>query len=423
MALDEKKARAAVMKVFEFNKGRMVSILIHLGDRLDLFNTLGYEYMGRFVTTDELAGSTKYARRWLMEWLRGMAAAQVLDYQEGTDETEGFRLSQEWTQVLANEKDSLIFSAGDFTGLVPNELSDGLVHAFRTGIGMSYRAMSIVTGGVQAVTTKRMLAAWTKLKLCQEILPVLAGGNLVDMVLKRKGIRILDMGCGAGVGAIAMGQAFPNAQVHGVDPDESALEIARADAAAAGVSNVEFSAEKGEDIDRQEYYDFACCLDIVHDCPFPDKILRAICTALKPGGTLLIKDIRSTGSFPEDLRTLPSLPLLYGYSVTACLSSATSEPGGMGLGTVGFSPPVAERMVREAGFGHFLQHNFRDPVNLYYECQKVGKEQSLSKLRPAATCAIDLSGSPGPLSCACGQLGYHASFNPKYRPASGSARL
>ena len=59
--------------------------------------------------------------------------------------------------------------------------------------------------------------------------------------------------------------------------------------------------------------------------------------------------------------------MLYASSVTSCMSCALSEPGGLGLGTLGFHPGLAEDMVRAAGFGHFYQHDFKDPANLYYE--------------------------------------------------------
>ena len=62
------------------------------------------------------------------------------------------------------------------------------------------------------------------------------------------------------------------------------------------------------------------------------------------------------------------LAMLYGFSVSTCMSSALSEPGGMGLGTLGFSPPVAQRICGEAGFLNFTMHDFKDPANLYYEC-------------------------------------------------------
>ena len=56
--------------------------------------------------------------------------------------------------------------------------------------------------------------------------------------------------------------------------------------------------------------------------------------------------------------------MLYGFSVSACMSAALSEEGGAGLGTLEFNPEGAEKMVREAGF---TMHDFEDPENLYYE--------------------------------------------------------
>ena len=39
--------------------------------------------LGKLATTDELAAATHLHRRWLMEWLRGMAAAGILEYEKG----------------------------------------------------------------------------------------------------------------------------------------------------------------------------------------------------------------------------------------------------------------------------------------------------------------------------------------------------
>ena len=94
--------------------------------------------------------------------------------------------------------------------------------------------------------------------------------------------------------------------------------------------------------------------------------IAAIRQALSPDGTWLIKDIRSQPRFEDNLGH-PMLAMLYGFSVSACMSSALAEPGGAGLGTLGFNPEVAERMVREAGFTRFVTHDFEDPTNLYYE--------------------------------------------------------
>ena len=81
----------------------------------------------------------------------------------------------------------------------------------------------------------------------------------------------------------------------------------------------------------------------------------------------MIKDIKSTGSFKKNLETMGNLPMIYGFSLSMCLASATSTPDGMGLGTTGFNPIVGERMGGEAGCVNFQQTDLRDPANLYYE--------------------------------------------------------
>jgi hypothetical protein len=43
------------------------------------------------------------------------------------------------------------------------------------------------------------------------------------------------------------------------------------------------------------------------------------------------------------------------------MSSALSEPGGAGLGTIGFTPQVAEQRVRHAGFTRFHRHDSTPP--------------------------------------------------------------
>ena len=100
----------------------------------------------------------------------------------------------------------------------------------------------------------------------------------------------------------------------------------------------------------------------------PREVIRAIRKSLKPEGTWLIKDIRSHPEFKKNLRN-PFLAMYYGFSVSACMSSALSEPGGAGLGTLGFNPAVARQMVTEAGFSRFIEHDFDDPSNLYYEAR------------------------------------------------------
>jgi hypothetical protein len=59
--------------------------------------------------------------------------------------------------------------------------------------------------------------------------------------------------------------------------------------------------------------------------------------------------------------------LLYAFSVMGCMSSALSEAGGAGLGTLGFNEAVARKVTAEAGFSRFKRHDFENPLNAYYE--------------------------------------------------------
>src|ERR1700722_18337875 len=88
-------------------------------------------------TTDArgLAAATGLDERWLLEWLRGMAAADLL----GTADGDTFTMPPAAQAVLVDE-DHLAFAAGAFAGGRPSEYVDRLADAFRTGVGPDYDA-------------------------------------------------------------------------------------------------------------------------------------------------------------------------------------------------------------------------------------------------------------------------------------------
>jgi len=64
----------------------------------------------------------------------------------------------------------------------------------------------------------------------------------------------------------------------------------------------------------------------------------------------------------------PMAPLLYGISIAFCMSSAMSKPDGAGLGTMGFSAEVAEKMTQQAGFSQFRMLDYEEGLlNAFYE--------------------------------------------------------
>ena len=81
----------------------------------------------------------------------------------------------------------------------------------------------------------------------------------------------------------------------------------------------------------------------------------------------MVADIKAQGTLDDNLRN-PIVGLFYGMSILYCMSSAMSEPGGAGLGTLGLTVGVFEEMVQAAGFTGFETREFDvDPVNRFYE--------------------------------------------------------
>lgn len=344
--------RAFALRVWNYKQGEEVSLMIHLGDRLGLYRAMAG---AGALTPAELAARTGLHERWLLEWLRSQAAAGLLDTPDG----DTFALPAEAVPVLADETTSLWFAAGAFQGgTVHPEVVDALVEAFRSGIGLSYDDL----GPSAAHRVERMLGPWSRLALVPAILPALDG--VVERL--QAGARVADVGCGAGVAVLVLAEAFPASRFDGYDPSQHAIHRARQSLEHAGHRNVAFHLAEAADLPDRATYDLVLTLDCIHDMPRPAEAMAAIRRAIVDDGTWLIKDIRSGSTWQENLRN-PLLAMLYATSVSTCMSSALSEPGGAGLGTLGFDRRRAEAMCREAGFTRFVAHDFDDPANLYYE--------------------------------------------------------
>ena len=352
--IDPEKLKASGQKVFGLLGGALLSAMIHLGDRLGLYRAL---HGAGPVTSDALADKTGLSERWVREWLRGQAAAQLLEY-AGEESEERFALSPEMALLLADE-DSPKFAAGIFSDFPQRmALLEKLPEAFRTGLGLPYDAR----GPEGARGIERVFAPWYRHALIPVVLPALDG---VESKL-HAGAKVADVGCGAGVAIIQMAAAFPHADFHGYDISEHALARANANKAEAGLSNVRFHHAAQDGLPADASFDFITTFDCIHDMTRPAETIRAIRAALKPAGTWLIADIKSAPTFEENLKR-PMTALMYAFSVMGCMSSALSEPGGAGLGTLGFNEQVARRMTREAGFSRFARYDFDNPFNAYYE--------------------------------------------------------
>ena len=352
MSDEREQVAAFALKVWGYKQGEVVSLMVHLGDRLGLYRAMAGQGP---MTAADLAGATGLHERWLLEWLRSQAAAGLVDTPDGSS----FELGPQGAEVLADNEGSVWFAAGAFNGgVAPPEVVDRLADSFRTGIGLTYDDL----GPSGAHSVERMLEPWTRLALVPVVLPALTG---VVEGLERGG-RVADVGCGAGLAVLTMAAAFPKSRFVGYDPSRHAIGLAAERLASSGLPNVEFRVAGAEDLHSHPEYDFVVTLDCLHDMPRPAEAAAAIRRALDDDGTWLVKDVRSGPRWRDNQRN-PVLAMLYGTSVACCMSSALSEPGGAGLGTLGLPPDRLRQMCEEAGFTRFQVHDFEDPANLYYE--------------------------------------------------------
>ena len=350
--IDRDAVRAFMKRVFDNMGGMVVSGMIYLGHHLGLYHALR-DADG--VTSEELAQQTGLHERWVREWLHGQAAAGLLEYRG-----DGRFVMLPVARLVLAEEHSPAFAAGAFAAL-PQQMAvlERLQQCFRTGIGLPYD----VFGPQGARGIEGMLAPWFRTMLVPVALPQLDG--VVDKLVA--GAVVADVGCGTGVALVEMAKAFPQSQFHGYDISQHALALAERYAREAGVSNVAFHDAQRAPLPTDNRFDLLTTFDCVHDMTDPAAMMRAIRHALKPNGTWLIVDINAKPTFEENLARNPMAAMMYGLSVLSCLSSGLSEPGGAGLGTLGFSEPVARAMTAAAGFTRFRRHHFDNPVNAYYE--------------------------------------------------------
>jgi 2-polyprenyl-3-methyl-5-hydroxy-6-metoxy-1,4-benzoquinol methylase len=349
---DPDKVVLMALKVWGYKQGEVVSLMIHLGDRLGLYRAL--DGAGP-VTAGELARRTGLNARWLLEWLRGQAAADLVDSRDG----EEFELSPEAAALLADEETSFWFAAGAFDGAAaPPEVTSRLTESFRSGAGLSFDDL----GPAAARKVERTLGPWSRLALLPTILPALDG---VTARLEA-GAAVADVGCGSGTTLLTLAAAFPRSRFHGYDPSRYATERAHTNLASRGLANVTFHQESSDDLPSRPAFELVLTFDCLHDMPHPDQAAKAVRRCLTDDGTWLIKKIRAGETWQDNL-TLPVPAMFYGSSVTSCLPSGLSEPGGAGLGTLGLPPSALQRMCRDAGFSRVRLHDFADPANLYYE--------------------------------------------------------
>ena len=350
------------LKMFSFGifsklEGAVTAGMIHVGDRLGLYEVMAASVDGD--TSESLAAKAGLHERWVREWLHNQVAARIVTCADLSATPPVFHLSPEGVAVLATPNHPA-YGMGMFHRL-PQTMGalNAMPEAFRTGVGHDYDSH----GPEGAVGIERSFEPWNQNFLIPMVIPALEGIQEKLTV----GARVADIGCGSGGAALLMGSTFPKSIIEGFDISKFALERAEERKVDAKISNVSFFDPRDKPIADDNSYDLICTFDCIHDMTHPTEMMKTIRKALKDDGTWLLVDIKAHDSLELNVSKNPMASLLYGISVLSCMSSAMSEDGGEGLGTLGLSAVKAEAMARDAGFTQFKKLDVDHSVNAFYE--------------------------------------------------------
>jgi 2-polyprenyl-3-methyl-5-hydroxy-6-metoxy-1,4-benzoquinol methylase len=349
--IDPEALKAYAKLVFGALGGAMTSAMIYLGDRLGLYRALAG---AGAVDSRELAARTGLDERWLREWIHQQGAAGVLIHR-GDDR---FELSPEGAAVLAQEAHPA--NGIGFFAQLPKMLAiaERLPESFRSGLGLPYDAL----GPEGAAGIERGLAPWFRALLVPFALPRVPGA----VPLLEAGADVADVGCGAGVALLEMAKAFPRSRFHGYDISRHALARAEANRKEAGVGNATFHDAAADPLPEDGRFGFVTSFDCLHDMTDPAGVIRSVRRAIRDDGIWFVADIKAQPSYEQNVAKNPMAAMMYGTSVLTCMSSALSEPGGLGLGTLGLHADLARSLAEQAGFTRFETLDLGHPVNAFY---------------------------------------------------------
>lgn len=329
--------------------GAVLTKLIEVGYQLGLFEA---SKTGP-ATSEELSERAGLKERYVREWLGAMATGGVYSYDAGTRR---YTLPEEHAMLLtgsgAHNASPMSRMLNHFGTHLPK-----LIACFREGGGIPYAAY-------RPVFTQCMDDAWRRIYDQLLITGFIATIDGVSEALRR-GIRVLDVGCGTGHAMNLLAREYPESRFQGYDIAEDAIESARAEAEQMGLSNVHFEVADVASFPSEPKYDLITAFDAIHDQKSPDSVLRSVHQALAPGGVFLMIEFKFSSRVEENMKN-PFAPLYYGISLMHCMPVSLAL-GGKGLGTV-WGEQTAREYLAEAGFKTVRMVDAPRPQNCIFVC-------------------------------------------------------
>ena len=339
--------------MFQFLNGGMLSLMISIGYKTGLFDTISQL---KPSTSQEISRAAKLNERYVREWLGAMVTGNIIDYDPSTGK---YLLRKEHSTFLTRKSgiDNLAVLA-QYVSLMGN-VEDKIVECFRNGGGLPYSEYPKFQQ-LQAEETARIFDS----KLTNQILPLIPEIN--DKL--STGIKVLDIGCGRGHAINLMGKAFPKSKFTGCDISREGISSAKEEAKNLGLTNVQFEIKDALLIEELGKFDLITAFDTIHDQTQPTKVLKAINASLNNAGFFLMQDIAASSNVEKNIDNLLA-PALYTISTMHCMSVSLAF-NGEGLGTM-WGKELAVKKLDEAGFKDIKVKNIEgDIMNYYYLSRK-----------------------------------------------------
>ena len=341
-----------------------LNLAIGIGYRTGLFDTM--DRISSPASLTVISEKSGLKKRYILEWLGIMVSGDIVMVTKDADGNDLFYLPEEHGDVLAQRAGSN--NLGVYTQEIPLLVQcamEGVVEGFSTGKGITYdhypRFQQFMT---------ELANAKHREVLVDVFLPSVDDGKLIQCL--SKGIHVCDLGCGEGVAAILMAEAFPESRFTGIDISEDVLNTGRKNADAMGLTNIEFSnldaAVIKDNPDMKDAYDYITAFDAIHDQSRPLDALKSVHAMLKPGGLFSMVDIAAKSSIQGNMDH-PMGPFLYTVSLMHCMPVGLAD-NGEGLGMM-WGKEKALDLLSQAGFKRMEVLEIpQDSFNLHYLCTK-----------------------------------------------------
>lgn len=346
---DKSKAESFVGYMVGIHNGAYLSLMISIGHRTRLFDIMANMPPS---SSEEIARKGKLNERYVREWLGAMVTGKIVEY---NPETKSYRLPAEHAAAVTRSAgiDNLATQA-QFIALFGN-VEDQIVDCFRKGGGVPYSAYPRFAELMSEDSSKVHDA-----RLIDTILPLVSG--LVNRL--RKGISVLDVGCGSGHAINLMAKAFSSSNFTGYDFSKKGIAAAKDEARRLKLSNAKFMTRDVAMLNEPKKYDLITAFDAIHDQAKPTKVLKGISRALRKDGVFLMADVAASSNLQENLKH-PLGPMLYSVSTMHCMTVSLAYKG-EGLGTV-WGEQLAREKLNQAGFTSIdVRQVPGDVFNSYY---------------------------------------------------------